>query len=199
MSISSTTKKQPPPPTRRWPPRCKSTPCSGLPGGLHQSAPQPHGGALLSQPLGAVGWLPTPLPTLSGDIARTTREGGRERKVVGGAGRTSGDRESSRMCPCCGGASTVHPSAPGSVHLTFHRHNTDTCDSSLDRLPWWRRLPLPFAPARPSRVVRAISPLRVGRGVGSHPTGPSGCESKTPPWGWGVLWCTPPGNPDCRP
>ena len=41
--------------------------------------------------------------------------------------------------------STSIPSAPGSVHLTLHRHNTDTCDSSLDRLPWWRRLPLPFA------------------------------------------------------
>ena len=65
------------------------------------------------------------------------------------------------------------PSTPGSVHLTLHRHNTDTCASSLDRLSWWRRLPLPFAPARP-RAWYARYPRSDGE-VGSHPTSPSDC------------------------
>jgi hypothetical protein len=69
--------------------------------------------------------------------------------------------------------STSIPSAPGSVHLTLHRHNTDTCDSTLDRLLWWRRLPLPFAPARP-RAWYARYPRSDGE-VGSHPTRPSDC------------------------
>ena len=69
------------------------------------------------------------------------------------------------------------PSTPGSVHLTLHRHNTDTCDSTLDRLSWWRRLPLPFAPARP-RAWYARYPRSDGE-VGSHPTSPSDCGAIT--------------------
>ena len=94
--------------------------------------------------------------------------------------------------------STSIPSAPGSVHLTLHRHNTDTCDSTLDRLLWWRRLPLPFAPARP-RAWYARYPRSDGE-VGSHPTTPSDCGAIHRLLGSGCnFWCTRPGNPDCRP
>ena len=93
--------------------------------------------------------------------------------------------------------STSIPSAPGSVHLTLHRHNTDTCDSTLDRLLWWRRLPLPFAPARP-RAWYARYPRSDGE-VGSHPTSPSDCgaihrlgvQLLVQPWGcnfWGATF-----------
>jgi hypothetical protein len=59
--------------------------------------------------------------------------------------------------------STVHPSAPGSVHLTFHRHNMSTCDST-SRWPAvlsdWPGASHYFRSRPPSRVVRAISPLK---------------------------------------